>query len=66
MQGYSLVAAGSAMGADPYRVVVKKCVLSGYPVHVKNRWAKVKYMFFFPEDISVSDLAQMVCHMYIA
>jgi pre-rRNA-processing protein TSR1 len=52
-RGYrlQLVAVGSVLGADPDRVLLKKVVLSGYPVKVKNRTAVVKFLFFNPADI---------------
>jgi pre-rRNA-processing protein TSR1 len=48
-----LVASGSVMSVDPDRVIVKKIILSGVPVKVKNRYAVVKQMFYFPEDVKV-------------
>jgi len=46
-----LVALGSIIGADADRVVIKRIVLTGYPVRVHKRHATVKYMFFNPEDV---------------
>lgn len=46
-----LVAIGSMMGADADRIVVKRIVLTGYPVRVHKRHATVKYMFYEPEDV---------------
>ena len=48
-----LVGVGSMIGADADRIVVKKAVLTGYPVRVKNRHATVRYMFFNPDDVKV-------------
>ena len=39
------------MNADPDRIILKKIVLTGYPLKCKKRGAIVKYMFFNPEDI---------------
>jgi hypothetical protein len=47
----TLVATGAVMGADPDRLIIKRIVLSGYPLRVKQRHAMVKYMFFNPDDI---------------
>ncbi|KAL3936126.1 MAG: hypothetical protein SGARI_002695, partial [Bacillariaceae sp.] len=46
-----LVASGSMIGADADRLVVKRIILTGYPVRVHKRWASVKYMFYDPEDV---------------
>jgi pre-rRNA-processing protein TSR1 len=50
-QKRELVAVGSMMGADADRIVVKRIVLTGYPVRVHKRHATVKYMFYDPEDV---------------
>ena len=47
----SLVATGSLATVDPYRVVVKRAVLSGYPYKVNKRYVVARYMFFNREDI---------------
>jgi len=46
-----LVAVGSMLGADSDRIVIKRIVLTGYPVRVHKRHATVKYMFYNPEDV---------------
>lgn len=46
-----LVATGSMIGADADRIVVKRIILTGYPVRVHKRFATVKYMFYDPEDV---------------
>lgn len=46
-----LVATGSMIGADADRIVLKRIVLTGYPVRVHKRFATVKYMFYDPEDV---------------
>ena len=50
-RGEELVASGSALPADVDRVVLKRIVLSGYPLKVHKKSSTVRYMFFFPEDI---------------
>eukprot|EP00245_Coleochaete_scutata_P001539 TRINITY_DN1191_c0_g3_i1.p1 TRINITY_DN1191_c0_g3~~TRINITY_DN1191_c0_g3_i1.p1 ORF type:complete len:496 (-),score=114.54 TRINITY_DN1191_c0_g3_i1:351-1775(-) len=47
----TLVAAGSVRGADPDRIILKKIILSGYPLRVQKRKAVVRYMFHNPEDV---------------
>ena len=46
-----LVAIGNMLTADADRVVLKRIVLTGYPVRVHKRFATVKYMFYNPEDV---------------
>jgi pre-rRNA-processing protein TSR1 len=46
-----LAAFGSMMGADADRIIVKRIILTGYPVRVHKRFATVKYMFYDPEDV---------------
>ena len=46
-----LVAVGSVLGADADRIVIKRAILTGYPVRVHKRNATVKYMFYNPEDV---------------
>jgi pre-rRNA-processing protein TSR1 len=46
-----LLAVGSMIGADADRIVVKRIILTGYPVRVHKRYATVKYMFYNPEDV---------------
>jgi len=47
-----LVAVGSVVCADPDRVVLKRTILSGFPVKVSRSFAMVQYMFFNPEDVN--------------
>jgi pre-rRNA-processing protein TSR1 len=49
--GGSLIATGSALGADPDRIVLKRIVLTGYPYKTMKKRTVVKFMFFTPEDI---------------
>jgi len=46
-----LVATGSLKSCDPDRVVVKKIVLTGFPVKTHRSKAIVRSMFCSPEDI---------------
>lgn len=46
-----LAATGSLRSCDPDRVVIKKIILSGYPVRVHKKRAVVRYMFHNPDDV---------------
>eukprot|EP00698_Gefionella_okellyi_P018483 TRINITY_DN5542_c0_g1_i1.p1 TRINITY_DN5542_c0_g1~~TRINITY_DN5542_c0_g1_i1.p1 ORF type:complete len:816 (-),score=150.03 TRINITY_DN5542_c0_g1_i1:83-2530(-) len=49
--GTRLVAKGSVIGVDPDRVILRKCVLSGFPYKVHKRYAVVRYMFWNADDV---------------
>jgi pre-rRNA-processing protein TSR1 len=46
-----LVAIGSMIAADADRIIIKRIVLTGFPVKVQKRFATVKYMFYNPDDV---------------
>ena len=43
--------AGSLRSCDPDRVMLKKIVLSGYPVRVHKKKATIRWMFHNPDDV---------------
>lgn len=45
------MSAGSLRNCDPDRVVLKRIVLSGYPVRVHKKKAVVRWMFHNPDDV---------------
>ena len=47
----TLVATGTLHTIDPDRIILKRILLTGYPVRVKRRTAVVKHMFYNPEDV---------------
>lgn len=47
----SVVATGVAMTPNPLRVILKRIILTGYPLRVHKKKATVRYMFFNPSDI---------------
>lgn len=55
-----LVATGTLLGVDPDRIVLKKIVLTGYPIRVRKRKAIVKHMFHGPEDVKWFKPAELV------
>ncbi len=50
-QPQPLLAAGSLMEANPNRLLIKRIVLTGHPVHCMRRFAVVRFMFFNADDI---------------
>jgi hypothetical protein len=48
---HRLAATGAARGCNPDRVVLKKAILSGFPVRVHKRKALVRHMFHNPDDV---------------
>lgn len=55
-----LVATGTLLGVDPDRIVLKKIVLTGYPIRVRKRKAVVKHMFHMPQDVKWFKPAELV------
>lgn len=47
----TLVASGSLKSVDPDRIILKKIVLSGYPLRVQKQRAVIRFMFHNPEDV---------------
>jgi pre-rRNA-processing protein TSR1 len=48
----SIVASGSVLNVNPNRIMLKRIILTGYPVKTKKRTGTIKYMFDYPEDVS--------------
>jgi len=46
-----LVGQGAITGADPKQLVIKRCVLTGYPFKVSKAKCVSRFMFFNPGDI---------------
>ncbi|KAH0455585.1 hypothetical protein IEQ34_015617 [Dendrobium chrysotoxum] len=47
----AVAAVGSLRSVDPYRIILKKIILTGYPLRVSKKKATVRYMFHNPEDV---------------
>eukprot|EP00178_Gracilaria_changii_P021362 TRINITY_DN63513_c0_g1_i1.p1 TRINITY_DN63513_c0_g1~~TRINITY_DN63513_c0_g1_i1.p1 ORF type:complete len:700 (+),score=120.93 TRINITY_DN63513_c0_g1_i1:405-2504(+) len=47
----SVIAAGSALGADVDRIILKRIVLTGYPFKTQKRRSVVRFMFFNADDV---------------
>jgi pre-rRNA-processing protein TSR1 len=50
---------------DPDRIVLKKIVLSGFPVRVKKRGAVVKHMFYNPDDVRWFKVSECVYTVFL-
>ena len=48
----SFCGTGSTLEANDKKVILKKIILTGYPVKIKKKKAIVRYMFFNPNDIN--------------
>ena len=46
-----VVASGIVLPPDPLKVILKRIVLTGYPLRCHKKKATVRYMFFDPKDI---------------
>jgi pre-rRNA-processing protein TSR1 len=47
-----LVAKGTVVEENANRVILKKIILTGYPLKITKKKAVVRYMFFNPEDVN--------------
>ncbi|CAD7963067.1 unnamed protein product [Amoebophrya sp. A120] len=47
----NLLAWGEVIDANPKKIIVKRCILAGYPFRVHKNKAVVRHMFFKPDDI---------------
>lgn len=51
MTGDVLVATGSTLGYDTRRTVIKRILLTGYPLKIHKRKAVIRFMFHEPKDV---------------
>jgi len=47
----SLLATGHALPPNPLTVILKRIILTGYPLKVHKKKAVIRYMFFNPKDV---------------
>ena len=47
----TLLAFGTVTDPDPLKIILKRIVLTGYPIKCKRKRAVIRYMFFNKEDI---------------
>ena len=50
-QSISLLATGHALAPNPLTVILKRIILTGYPLKVHKKRAVIRYMFFNPKDV---------------
>ncbi|KAI3834310.1 hypothetical protein MKX03_030117, partial [Papaver bracteatum] len=48
----TVAAVGTLRSIDPDRIILKRIILTGYPLRVQKSKATVRYMFHHPKDIS--------------
>jgi pre-rRNA-processing protein TSR1 len=58
--GLVLVATGNLQAVNPDRIILKRVVLTGYPIRVRKKFAVVKHMFYNPEDVLWFKPAELV------
>ena len=46
-----VVASGLVLQPDPLKVILKRIILTGYPLRCHKKKATIRYMFFDPKDI---------------
>jgi len=46
-----MIASGNVHLSDSKKIILKKIVITGYPIKIKKRKAVIRYMFFNPPDI---------------
>ena len=51
IKNLSVVATGNVVSADPLKIILKRVILTGYPLRVHKKKATIRYMFFDPKDI---------------
>lgn len=47
-----LVAHGTLLSCNADRLIIKRIVLSGYPMHIHTKSATIRYMFFNKDDVN--------------
>jgi len=47
-----LVAKGTVMEENSNKIILKKIILTGYPLKIQKKKAVIRYMFFNPEDVN--------------
>jgi pre-rRNA-processing protein TSR1 len=45
------LATGNALPPNPLAVILKRIILTGYPLKVHKKRAVLRYMFFNPKDV---------------
>ncbi len=48
----SLVGSGISLDSNAKKIILKKIILTGYPVKIKKKKAIIRYMFFNPTDVN--------------
>ena len=46
-----VVASGISLPPDPLRIILKRIILTGYPLRCHKKKATIRFMFFDPKDI---------------
>eukprot|EP00428_Durinskia_dybowskii_P062940 CAMPEP_0170376684 /NCGR_PEP_ID=MMETSP0117_2-20130122/11856_1 /TAXON_ID=400756 /ORGANISM="Durinskia baltica, Strain CSIRO CS-38" /LENGTH=810 /DNA_ID=CAMNT_0010631903 /DNA_START=135 /DNA_END=2567 /DNA_ORIENTATION=- len=57
---WSLVATGNLVNVEPDRIMLKKIILTGFPIRVRKNFAVVRHMFHEPQDVRWFKPAELV------
>ena len=51
LHSLTLLATGNVLPPNPLTVILKRIILTGYPLKVHKKKAVIRYMFFNPKDV---------------
>lgn len=58
--GMHFVASGQVLDTDSKKIILKRIILTGYPVKIKKKRAVARFMFFNPDDVNYFKPIQLI------